>query len=138
MHRQPSVPIPRPWTAAISSTVPAQSPLVPETGAIVEGGIEAQAHQMFKNCRAVLQAAGLDLGNVVKTTVFMTDLADFGKLNAIYGEYFTEPYPARLLRRGQRPAQGRASRMRVHREKIMESQNSGPGHARSRLFFCYL
>ena len=70
-------------------------PLVPETGAIVEGGIEAQAHQMFKNCRAVLQAAGLDLGNVVKTTVFMTDLADFGKLNAIYGEYFTEPYPAR-------------------------------------------
>ena len=50
---------------------------------------------MFKNCRAVLQAAGLDLGNVVKTTVFMTDLADFGKLNAIYGEYFTEPYPAR-------------------------------------------
>ena len=70
-------------------------PLVPETGAIVEGGIEAQAHQMFKNCRAVLQAAGLDLGNVVKTTVFMTDLADFGKLNAIYGEYVTEPYPAR-------------------------------------------
>ena len=72
-----------------------QIPLDPKTGTLVEGGIEAQAHQMFKNCRAVLQAAGLDLGNVVKTTVFMTDLADFGKLNAIYGEYFTEPYPAR-------------------------------------------
>ena len=78
-------------TAYLSGMIPA----APATGKIVEGGIEAQAHQMFKNCRAVLQAAGLDLGNVVKTTVFMTDLADFGKLNAIYGEYFTEPYPAR-------------------------------------------
>lgn len=70
-------------------------PLVPETGAVIEGGLEAQAHQMFKNCRAVLQAAGLDFQNVIKTTVFMTNLQDFGKLNEIYGQYFSAPYPAR-------------------------------------------
>ena len=50
-----------------------QIPLVPETGALVEGGIEAQARQMFANIKAVLAQAGLDFSNVVKTTVFMTD-----------------------------------------------------------------
>lgn len=50
---------------------------------------------MFKNCGAVLEAAGLSFDNVIKTTVFMTNLGDFGKLNGIYGEYFTAPYPAR-------------------------------------------
>ena len=70
-------------------------PLVPETGAVIEGGLEEQAHQMFKNCGAVLEAAGLSFDNVIKTTVFMTNLGDFGKLNGIYGEYFNAPYPAR-------------------------------------------
>ena len=72
-----------------------QIPLGPQTGAVVEGGLEAQAHQMFRNVKAVLAEAGLGLENVVKTTVFMTDLAQFGALNAIYAEYFAEPYPAR-------------------------------------------
>lgn len=72
-----------------------QIPLDPRTGAVVEGGLEAQAHQMFRNVKAVLAEAGLGLENVVKTTVFMTDLGQFGALNAIYAEYFAEPYPAR-------------------------------------------
>ena len=72
-----------------------QIPLDPPTGAGVEGGLEAQAHQMFRNVKAVLAEAGLSLQNVVKTTVFMTDLGQFGALNAIYAEYFAEPYPAR-------------------------------------------
>lgn len=72
-----------------------QIPLDPQTGAVVEGGLEAQAHQMFRNVKAVLAEAGLSLQNVVKTTVFMTDLGQFGALNAIYAEYFAEPYPAR-------------------------------------------
>ena len=72
-----------------------QIPLDPQTGAVVEGGLEAQAHQMFRNVKAVLAEAGLGLENVVKTTVFMTDLGQFGALNAVYAEYFAEPYPAR-------------------------------------------
>ena len=72
-----------------------QIPLVPATGLIVEGGIEEQARQMFSNIRAVLNAAGLDFGNVVKTTVFMTDLSQFATLNGIYAEYFPENPPAR-------------------------------------------
>lgn len=72
-----------------------QIPLVPATGLVAEGGIEAQARQMFENIRAVLQEAGLDFSNVVKTTVFMTDLGQFATLNGIYAEYFKAPYPAR-------------------------------------------
>ena len=70
-------------------------PLVPETGFVIEGGITEQAHQMFANIKAVLNAAGLDFCNVVKTTVFMTDLGQFGTLNSIYAEYFPENPPAR-------------------------------------------
>ena len=72
-----------------------QVPLMPSTGVLAEGGIEGQARQMFANIKAVLNACGLDFSNVVKTTVFMTDLADFGTLNDIYAEYFPENPPAR-------------------------------------------
>ena len=72
-----------------------QIPLVPETGLMVTGGIEEQARQMFANIKAVLNAAGLDFGNVVKTTVFMTDLTQFAVFNGIYAEYFPENPPAR-------------------------------------------
>ena len=72
-----------------------QIPLVPETGLIVEGGIEEQARQMFANIKAVLNAAGLDFANVVKTTVFMTDLGQFATFNGIYAEYFPADPPAR-------------------------------------------
>ena len=72
-----------------------QIPLVPETGLVAKGGLEAQAHQMFANIQAVRAAAGMSLSNVVKTTVFMTDLSQFAAFNAIYAEYFKAPYPAR-------------------------------------------
>lgn len=72
-----------------------QIPLVPETGLVAEDGVEAQARQMFANIKAVLAEAGLDFTNVVKTTVFMTDLGQFSVLNSIYAEYFKAPYPAR-------------------------------------------
>ena len=71
-----------------------QIPVVPETGAIAHG-VEAQAHQVFKNIAELLKAAGSDIGKVVKTTVFIKDMSDFGVINGIYGQYFTEPYPAR-------------------------------------------
>ena len=72
-----------------------QIPLVPATGLLAEGGIEAKARQMFENIKAVLAEAGMDFTNVVKTTVFMTDLGQFATLNGIYAEYFQAPYPAR-------------------------------------------
>lgn len=72
-----------------------QIPIDPATGDIVEGGIEAQAHQALKNAKNVVEAAGLSLANAVKVTVFMADMADFAVVNGIYAQYFTEPYPAR-------------------------------------------
>ena len=66
----------------------------PATGAVVEG-LEAQANQVFKNLGELLKAAGSDMSKVVKTTVFIKDMNDFGKVNEIYAKYFTEPFPAR-------------------------------------------
>ncbi len=71
-----------------------QIPIVPETGALAVG-LEAQAHQVFRNLSALLQAAGTDLSRAVKTTVFIQHMDDFAAINAIYAQYFTEPYPAR-------------------------------------------
>jgi reactive intermediate/imine deaminase len=68
--------------------------LDPTSGNLVDG-IEAQAHQVFRNLRAVAQAAGGELDDVVKLTILMADLADFGKVNEIMATYFTAPYPAR-------------------------------------------
>jgi len=72
-----------------------QIPLVPETMTIISGDIEAQIHQVFNNLTAVAQAAGGDLNELVKLTVFLTDLADFPILNEIMSHYFEQPYPAR-------------------------------------------
>ena len=69
--------------------------LDPDSGALVEGGIEAQTRRALDNVRAVLAGAGVGLDAVVKTTVFLTDLGDFAAMNAIYGEYFTTDPPAR-------------------------------------------
>ena len=71
-----------------------QIPIDPATGAIVEG-LEAQAHQVFKNIAALLEAAGSSISKVVKTTVFIKNMDDFAAINAVYGKYFTQPYPAR-------------------------------------------
>jgi len=72
-----------------------QMPLDPATGAIVPGGVEEQCHQVFKNIRTILESEGLTLENVVKTTVFMTDLGEFAKVNAVYAVYFPKDAPAR-------------------------------------------
>jgi 2-iminobutanoate/2-iminopropanoate deaminase len=72
-----------------------QIPLDPATGNIVEGGIEAQTHQVLKNLAAVLKAAGSDIKNVVKTTVFLQSMNDFAAMNGVYATYFTETPPGR-------------------------------------------
>ncbi len=72
-----------------------QIALDPATGQMVEGGIEAETRQVMENLAAVLAAAGMDFGHVVQTQVFLTDLADFGAMNEIYGSYLAPPYPAR-------------------------------------------
>ena len=72
-----------------------QIPIDPVTGAFVEGGIKEQTRQSLSNVRAILEEAGLSMANVVKTTVFMADMNDFADMNAVYAEFFTEPYPAR-------------------------------------------
>jgi 2-iminobutanoate/2-iminopropanoate deaminase len=69
--------------------------LDPVTGNLVEGGIEIETRQVLTNLQAVLEAAGSGLGDVVKTTVFLRDMADFGRMNSIYAEYFKEKPPAR-------------------------------------------
>ncbi|AMD86947.1 reactive intermediate/imine deaminase [Actinomyces radicidentis] len=76
--------------------VSGQIPLVPATGQIVEGGIEAQAEQSLKNVGAILEAAGLGYGDVVKTTVLLADINDFVAVNEVYARFFTgEVLPAR-------------------------------------------
>lgn len=72
-----------------------QIPLDPGTGAIVPGGIEAETHQVLKNLGAVLTAAGSSYGRVLKTTVYLVDMADFPAMNEVYAHYFTGSAPAR-------------------------------------------
>lgn len=68
--------------------------LDPANGNLLEG-FEEQTHQVFRNLRAVCQAAGGDLGDIVRLGVFLTDMTNFARFNQIMGEYFVEPYPAR-------------------------------------------
>ena len=75
--------------------VSGQLPIIPKTGAFPEGGIKEQTRQSLLNARAILQSEGLDLKDVVKTTVFLSEIANFGPMNEVYAEYFTAPYPAR-------------------------------------------
>ena len=72
-----------------------QLPINPESGAFPDGGIKEQTRQSLLNAQAILQSAGLDLKNVVKTTVLLSDIADFGAMNEVYAEFFAQPYPAR-------------------------------------------
>jgi 2-iminobutanoate/2-iminopropanoate deaminase len=72
-----------------------QIPIDPATGNFVEGGVKEQTRQSLTNIRAILEEVGLTMGNVVKTTVFMADMADFADMNSVYAEFFSEPYPAR-------------------------------------------
>ncbi|WP_300426311.1 RidA family protein [uncultured Thalassolituus sp.] len=72
-----------------------QIALVPETMEVIEGGIEAEIHQVFKNLTAVCEAAGGSLQQIAKLNIFLTDLSNFATVNSIMAQYFEQPYPAR-------------------------------------------
>ncbi len=72
-----------------------QIPLVPATMEVVEGDVEAKIRQVFDNLSAVCAASGGSLADIVKLSVFLTDLNDFAKVNEVMADYFAEPYPAR-------------------------------------------
>ena len=89
-----------PYSQAIDSGagivfVSGQLPIDPATGAFPEGGIKEQTRQSLANAKAILEAAGLGLGNVVKTTVVLADMGDFAAMNEVYAQFFTAPFPAR-------------------------------------------
>ena len=89
-----------PYSQAIDSGcglvfVSGQLPIDPATGAFPEGGVAQQTRQSILNAQAILKEAGLELSNVVKTTVFLADMGDFGAMNEVYGQFFTQPFPAR-------------------------------------------
>ena len=88
-----------PYSQAIEANglifVSGQIPLDPATGAFVPGGVEVQAEQSLKNLKAVLEAAGCSLADVVKTTVFLTNMGDFAAVNEVYARFFTAECPAR-------------------------------------------
>jgi putative endoribonuclease L-PSP len=75
--------------------VSGQLPVNPSTGEFAEGGINEQTRQSLTNAQQVLQAAGTDLSRVVKTTVFLSDMDNFGAMNEVYAEFFSQPFPAR-------------------------------------------
>ena len=88
-----------PYSQAIMAVdtlyVSGQIPVIPATGVIVSDKVEEQARQVMENVKAVVEAAGLTLDHVVKTNVFIKNMDDFAKINAVYSEYFKENCPAR-------------------------------------------
>ena len=75
--------------------VSGQLPINPATGEFAQGGIKELTRQSLENMKAILATAGRTLDNVVKTTVFLADMADFAEMNEVYAEYFQAPFPAR-------------------------------------------
>jgi len=75
--------------------VSGQLPIDPSTGAFPEGGVKEQTRQSILNIKAILEQAGLGLSNVVKTTVLLADMADFGPMNEVYAQFFNAPFPVR-------------------------------------------
>lgn len=75
--------------------VSGQIPIDPATGQFVEGGIKEQTRQALTNASRIMEEAGIDLSHVIKTTVFLADMADFAAMNEVYATFFKEPYPAR-------------------------------------------
>ena len=89
-----------PYSQAIDSGagivfVSGQLPIDPATGAFPEGGVKEQTRQSLANAKAILEAAGLGLQDVVKTTVFLADMGDFAAMNEVYAQFFSAPFPAR-------------------------------------------
>jgi 2-iminobutanoate/2-iminopropanoate deaminase len=75
--------------------VSGQIPLDPATGSMIDGDIAAQTHRVFQNIGAILTAAGASFDQVVRATVYLADMTDFGVVNEVYGTYFSSPAPAR-------------------------------------------
>ena len=89
-----------PYSQAIDSGtglvfVSGQLPIDPATGAFPHGGVQEQTRQSLTNAKAILEAAGIGLQNVVKTTVFLADMGDFAAMNEVYSQFFSAPFPAR-------------------------------------------
>ncbi len=88
-----------PYSQAIKANgfifVSGQIPLDPKTGQLVAGTIEDQTHRVLQNLKAILEAGGSQLNQVVRTTIFLKDMNNFSKVNEIYASYFTQPFPAR-------------------------------------------
>jgi 2-iminobutanoate/2-iminopropanoate deaminase len=88
-----------PYSPAVKANgfvfISGQLGLDPATGNLVEGGVEAETRQALTNLKTLVEAAGSDLSQVTKTTVFLRDIADFARMNSIYGEFFTVNPPAR-------------------------------------------
>ena len=88
-----------PYSVAIATGclvfVSGQLGIDPASGAIVEGGIQSQTRTALNNLKSVLESAGSSLDQVVKTTVFLTDIAQFAEMNSVYAEFFTSDFPAR-------------------------------------------
>lgn len=72
-----------------------QIPINPESGKLIEGTIEDATHQVMKNIKAILEEAGSSLDKIIKCSIFVKDLSDFGKINEVYGSYLSAPFPAR-------------------------------------------
>ena len=75
--------------------VSGQVPVDPDTGAMVEGTLGDQTRRVLLNMQALVEAAGLTMAHVVRTTVYLADMNDFGAMNEVYRTFFTEPFPAR-------------------------------------------
>jgi 2-iminobutanoate/2-iminopropanoate deaminase len=88
-----------PYSQAIAAGnlvfVSGQIPLDPSTGEIISGDVKAETKQVMENVKAILVEAGLGFNNIVKTTIFLTDMQTFAQVNEIYGTYFTDQFPAR-------------------------------------------
>ena len=89
-----------PYSQGIAATgtmyfLSGQLPIDPATGAFPEGGIKEQTRQSLLNAKAILESEGLNLNNVVKTTVLLSDIANFGPMNEVYAEFFEQPFPGR-------------------------------------------
>lgn len=82
--------------------VSGQIPIIPQSGLIAVGDITVQTRQVLENVKAILEAEGLEMSNVVSTTVYLKDINDFGAMNGVYGSYFKQPYPARATTQAAR------------------------------------
>lgn len=100
-----------------------QIPLTPASGDLVDGDIRAQTRRVMENIGALLTAAGLSYSHVVRTTIFLADLADFEQVNEVYRTYFSEPYPARSTVQVARLPRD----ARVEIDAIASDETVGPG-----------